>query len=155
MVVSKQIHSFLVDVGDWSLTGQWLEPHQEPQNVVGRILINWSQDDWFTMAAKLIFPDSSGAKSPLTLQYRGKLPYGDSHYTFVLQHSEWGRVEGTGWVGEQSIVNRFWVLGDAAKRGGFETYWQVNPNQYILTASYASGNKNLSLLEATLTRQSG
>ncbi len=153
MTSQAQPHSFFIDVGDWALSGKWLEPGQAPEIVKGRILITWSQDDWFTMATKLIFPESSPNKVAITFQYRGKLAYGESHYTFVLQHSQWGRVEGVGWVGEQAIVKRFWVLGDPAKRGGFETYWQINPGQYAMTASYTSGNKNLSLLEATLTRQ--
>ncbi len=151
MTDAGQAHSFFVDVGDWAMAGQWLEPNQAPEPIQGRILVTWSQDDWFTMATKLIFPKSMTNKPPLTFQYRGKLGYGDSHYTFVLQHSQWGRVEGVGWVGSSSIVKRFWLLGDPAKKGGFESYWQISPNQYVMTANYSAGNKNLSLLEATLT----
>lgn len=146
-------HTFFVDAGDWAVEGALFLPNQGPQKVNGRILVTWTPDDWFTMAAKFIFPDSLETQPPLTLQYRGKLAYGESHYTLVLQHSQWGRVEGVGWVGEKSISQRFWVLGDPAKRGGTETYWQINPNQYVMILSYTSGSKNISLVEATLTRQ--
>lgn len=153
MVAQAAGHTFFVDAGDWRVEGALFLPNQSQQKVNGRILVTWTPDDWFTMAAKFIYPDSGEAQPPLTLQYRGKLAYGDSHYTLVLQHSQWGRVEGVGWVGEHSITKRFWVLGDAAKRGGSETYWQLNPNQYVLITSYTSGTKNISLMEATLTRQ--
>ena len=39
-----------------------------------------------------------------------------TQYTFVLQHSELGRVEGEGWIAPQSIVQRYWVLGDERQR---------------------------------------
>ncbi|MDS3861170.1 hypothetical protein RIF25_10165 [Thermosynechococcaceae cyanobacterium BACA0444] len=153
MVAQAAGHTFFVDAGDWAAEGSLFLPNQSQQKVSGRILVSWTSDDWFTMAAKFIFPDQLEPQSPLTLQYRGKLAYGQSHYTLVLQHSQWGRVEGVGWVGEKAITKRFWVLGDPAKRGGTETYWQINSNQYVMTIVYTAGSKNLSLMEATLTRR--
>ncbi|NEQ14905.1 MAG: hypothetical protein F6K44_14095, partial [Moorea sp. SIO3E2] len=78
---------------------------------------------------------------------------GEPKYTFVLQHSLLGRVEGEGWVAPESIVQRYWVLGDRQRRSGFETRYQRNENIYYLSSSIMAGHYLNSTMEATLERQ--
>ncbi|MEL6138195.1 MAG: hypothetical protein AAFR42_12400, partial [Cyanobacteria bacterium J06628_6] len=103
-------HSFLIEPGRWTLQGNWLDRDSLPINVKGKILIAWNRDSWFTMVTKLTFP--GGELEDISLQYKGRLTGSDRQYTFVLQHSSLGRVEGEGWVAPESIVQRYWVLSD-------------------------------------------
>ncbi|NEN97957.1 MAG: hypothetical protein F6K50_21275, partial [Moorea sp. SIO3I7] len=64
-----------------------------------------------------------------------------------------GRVEGEGWVARESIVQRYWVLGDPQRRSGFETRYQRNENIYYLSSSIMAGHYLSSTMEATLERQ--
>ncbi|MDG2992077.1 hypothetical protein L3556_14220 [Candidatus Synechococcus calcipolaris G9] len=145
-------HTFLVDVGRWLLQGQWRGGDRPPIDVTGKILVTYSQDDWFVMAAKLSYADTE--QPDIVLQYRGKLALNDQTYTFILQHSALGRLEGEGWIGEQSIVQRFWLLGDTKRRGGFENLWRLNDNEYFISSGLTTGHKLTDLMEATLKRVS-
>nr|WP_275973974.1 hypothetical protein [Argonema galeatum] len=122
-----------------------------PVNVKGLILVAWGRDNWFTMVTKLVFPDSD--REEIALQYRGRLDGGERQYTFVLQHSLLGRVEGEGWIAQESIVQRYWVLGDRQRRSGFETLHRVTENQYYISSSILAGHYLTSTMEATLERQ--
>nr|WP_275994396.1 hypothetical protein [Argonema antarcticum] len=122
-----------------------------PVNVKGLTLVAWGRDNWFTMVTKLVFPDSD--REEISLQYRGRLDAGERQYTFVLQHSLLGRVEGEGWIAQESIVQRYWVLGDRQRRSGFETLHRVNENQYYISSSILAGHYLTSTMEATLERQ--
>lgn len=144
-------HTFLMEPGRWILQGNWLERNGLPVVVKGKTLVAWSRDDWFTMVTKLIFPGS--AREEISLQYRGRLDSGERQYTFVLQHSVLGRVEGEGWVAPESIVQRYWVLGDRQRRSGFETIYRLDANKYYLSSSIMSGHYLTSTMEATLERQ--
>jgi len=144
-------HTFLMEAGRWSLQGNWLERNGMPVTVKGRILVGWSRDDWFTMVMKLIFPGTE--REELTLQYRGRLDAGERHYSFVLQHNLLGRVEGEGWVAPESIVQRYWALGDRQRRSGFETLYRLDDNKYYLSSGIMAGHYLTSTMEATLERQ--
>jgi hypothetical protein len=150
-------HTFLMDAGRWTFHGTWMERDHQPIAIRGRTLVAWSCDQWFTMATKLLFPeDSSVARQGTTeiiLQYRGRL--GDDHqrYTFVLKHSQLGQVEGEGWIGPESIVQRFWVVGDRERRSGFETIHRIADNRYRLSSGIMSDHYLLNTMEATLERQ--
>lgn len=124
-----------------------------PVNVKGKILIAWSRDNWFTMVTKLIFPGTD--RDEISLQYRGRLNAGERQYTFVLQHSLLGRVEGEGWVAPESIVQRYWVLGDRQRRTGFETLHHLENNRYALSSSIMAGHYLNSTMEAQVDRQPG
>jgi hypothetical protein len=138
--------------GRWTLQGNWLEREGLPIAVKGRILIAWSRDDWFTMITKLTFPYNE--HDEITLQYRGRLDAGDRRYTFVLQHSLLGRIEGEGWVAPESLVQRHWVLGDRQqRRSSFETLYRVNDDRYYLSSTTLAGHHLNSTMEATLERQ--
>ena len=143
-------HTFLMEAGRWSLQGNWLERNGMPITVVGKTLVGWSRDDWFTMVTKLVFPGAD--REEISFQYRGRLDAGERQYTFVLQHSLLGRVEGEGWVAQESIVQRYWVLGDRQRRSGFETLYRMDDNKYYLSSGIMAGHYLTSTMEATLER---
>lgn len=144
-------HTFLMEAGRWTLQGFWLERDEMPITVKGRTIIAWNRENWFTMVTRLVFPDSD--REDITFQYRGRLDVGERQYTFVLQHSVLGRVEGEGWVTPESIVQRYWVLGDRQRRSGFETRHRLNDNTYYLSSGIMAGHYLTSTMEATLERQ--
>jgi hypothetical protein len=142
-----------MEAGRWTLQGSWLERDGMPINVKGGILIAWSRDNWYTMVTKLTFPGSE--REEIAFQYRGRFNSGDRQYTFVLQHSLLGRIEGEGWVAPESIVQRYWVLGDRQRRTGFETLHQLTTDKYCLSSSIMSGHYLSSTMEALIERQPG
>lgn len=144
-------HTFLMEAGRWTLQGSWLDRDTMPVTVKGRILIAWSRDNWYTMVTRLSFPGID--REEITFQYRGRLTSGDRQYTFVLQHSLLGRVEGEGWVAPESIVQRYWVLDDRQRRTGFETLHRLSENSYCLSSSIMAGHYLASTMEATIERQ--
>jgi hypothetical protein len=143
-------HSFLLEAGRWTLEGNWLERAAMPTPVKGKILVAWNRDNWYTMVTKLVFPGTE--RTDISLQYRGRFDAGDRQYTFVLQHSELGRVEGEGWIAPESIVQRYWVLGDRQRRTGFEALHQISADQYRLSSSIMAGHYLASTMEATVDR---
>jgi hypothetical protein len=143
-------HTFLMEAGRWSLQGSWLERDGLPLVVKGKILVAWSRDDWYTMVTKLTFPGVE--REEVAFQYRGRLNSGDRQYTFVLQHSTLGRVEGEGWIAPESIVQRYWVLGDRQRRTGFETLYKLNDNKYYMASGLMAGHYLTSAMEATIER---
>lgn len=144
-------HTFLLEAGRWTLTGNWLDRDGPPLMVRGKILVAWSRDDWYTLVTKLVFPETE--REEIAFQYRGRLASGDRRYSFVLQHSHLGRVEGEGWIAPESIVQRFWVLGDRQRRTGFETLHKISPSSYHMLSSVMEGHYLASTLEATIERQ--
>jgi len=144
-------HTFLMEAGRWNLQGNWLERDGMPVGVKGKTLIAWSRDDWFTMVTKLVFPGTE--LEEIALQYRGRMDAGQRRYTFVLQHSLLGKVEGEGWLAQESIIQRYWVLGDRQRRSGFETLYRLDDNKYCMSSGVLSGHYLTSTMEATLERQ--
>lgn len=143
-------HTFLLEPGRWKLEGSWLERDQMPIPIKGRLLIAWSQDNWFSLVSKLIFPN--GEKEDISFQYRGRLGTGKREYTFVLQQSILGQIEGEGWIGADTIIQRHWVLTDS-RRGGFETFYRINNNSYHLASGILNRHYLISTMEAILERQ--
>ncbi|MGL5083213.1 MAG: hypothetical protein ACRC8A_17155 [Microcoleaceae cyanobacterium] len=147
-------HTFLVVPGKWMLEGQWLERNRLPIPVRGKTLVAWDQNDWFRMVMQLIFPGHE--HEDIVLQYRGRFDSTNRQYTFILQHSELGNVEGEGLVGPESIVQRYWVLGnEQQRRSGLEILRRIENNRYSYSSvSMGGANMNLiSVLEATLERK--
>lgn len=141
-----------MESGQWTLEGSWIERNGVPITVKGKTLVSWNRTDWFSMVTKLVFP--GGDREEIILQYRGHLNSDERQYTFVLQHSELGRVEGEGWIAPQSIVQRYWVLGDERqRRTGFDTLHRVGDNRYYQSSGIMSGHYLTSTMEATLERQ--
>lgn len=146
-------HTFLMEAGRWTLQGNWLDRDGLPVSVKGKILVAWSRDNWYTMVTKLMFPGTE--REEIAFQYRGRLNAGERQYTFVLQHSLLGRVEGEGWIAPESIVQRYWVLGDRQRRTGFEALHQLDDNKYRLSSSVMAGHYLTSTMEASVERQLG
>ncbi|HAC64714.1 MAG TPA: hypothetical protein DCF68_14560 [Cyanothece sp. UBA12306] len=144
-------HNFLIEAGRWTIEGNWLERNNSPLVVKGRTIIAWSQDNWFTMVTKLIFPNCD--RPEISFQYRGHLDEGERQYTYVLQQSLLGKVEGEGWIAPESIIQRYWVLGDRQRRSGFETFSRFDSNTYHLSSGILTGHYLTSTMEATLKRQ--
>jgi hypothetical protein len=144
-------HSFLVAEGRWLLKGTWLERNLAPIPIQGKSLIGWGQDNWFTLVTKIEFLETD--REPITCQYRGRLSTGDQQYTFVLQHSGFGRVEGEGWIASDTIVQRYWVLSDRQRRSGFESFYRIDERTYHLSSSIMAGHHLTSTMEATFSRQ--
>ena len=145
-------HRFLVEAGRWIIDGQWLERDAPPIAVKGATAVAWSSDNWFTIATKLLFP--SGYGSDITFQYRGRLNDGQRQYTYILQQSGLGKAEGEGWISSDSLVQRYWVLGDSQRRSGFETFYRLDEGTYHLSSAILSGHYLTRLMEVRLVRQS-
>jgi len=104
------------------------------------------------MVTRLLFPNNP-ERDKISLQYRGRLSAGEREYTFVLQHSQLGRIEGEGWIAPESILQRYWVLGDRQKRSGFETMYRLNENTYHFSSALMVGNFLNTAMEVKLDRQ--
>lgn len=144
-------HSFLLEAGRWTLSGTWIERNQMPISVKGKTIVAWGQNNWFTMVTKLVFPNSD--RPEISYQYKGRLDSGERQYTYVLQQSILGRVEGEGWVGPESIIQRYWVLGDRQRRSGFETFYKIDAEQYQYSGGILAGHYLTSTIEGILTQQ--
>lgn len=116
--------------------------NESPIPFSGSAIVRWDQADWFTTLVTL---DRGGSLTKL--EYRGRVPVGAERYTYVLQHSELGRVEGEGWVTPQAILHRFWVLNDPQKRTGFENFVQASPEKYCYASGVISGLRLVSSVE--------
>lgn len=104
------------------------------------------------MVMKLMIAEAQPAE--MALQYRGRLTSGDCQYTFVLQHSQLGRVEGEGWLAPDSIIQRYWALDDRQRRTGFETLHRLEDGRYHMSSGIMTGHYLTSAMEATLQLQS-
>ncbi len=148
-------HTFLMESGQWLLEGSWLNRNELPIAVRGKTVVAWNQSDWFSMVTKLVFPGQD--REDIILQYRGRLDSNEREYTFVLQHSQLGKIEGEGLISLESIVQRYRVLGDERqRRNGFETLRKVDPNHYYYSSGIMAGHtlNLMSVMEATLERKS-
>ncbi len=144
-------HTFFMEAGRWTIEGNWLERNEMPIAVKGASIIAWNQDNWFTMVTKLVFP---GHHYPeISCQYRGRLDGGERQYNYILHHSLLERVEGEGWIAPNSIIQRYWVLGDRQRRSGFETFHRLNKTTYHLSSGILKGHYLTSTMEATMERQ--
>ena len=144
-------HTFLLESGKWMLEGNLIERDGTIIQVEGKILVTWNRTDWFNMVTKLRFPNAD--RPEIIMQYRGHLDSDERKYTFVVQHNIMGRVEGEGWIGPQSIVQRYWVLSDdKQRRTGFETQRQINDDVYLMTGAVMAGPSMVSAMESTLQR---
>ncbi|NEP80792.1 MAG: hypothetical protein F6K17_10595 [Okeania sp. SIO3C4] len=141
-----------MESGQWTIEGNWLERNGMLITVKGKTIVTWDSTDWFSMVTKLIFPSKD--REDIILQYKGRLDSDERHYTFLLQHSELGKLEGEGWLGIDSIIQRYWVLGnDVQRRSGFETLLRLDQERYYSTGGVLSGLSLSSAMEATIERQ--
>jgi hypothetical protein len=146
-------HTFLLEPGAWLLQGNWIERTTPPIGVKGKILVSWNRDGWFTMAMRLIFPDTD--REQIDIQSRGRFDADDRRYTFVLQHTQLGKVEGEGWIAPDSIIQRYWAINDKQRRTGFDTLHQLSDDKYLLSNGIMVGHYLNSAMDATVERQRG
>jgi hypothetical protein len=139
-----------MESGRWTIDGLWLERNVKPIVVKGGLIIAWSQENWFTMVSKLVFPQSD--RPEISCQYRGRLDGEERQYTYVLQQSLLGQVEGEGWINAQTIIQNYWVLGDRQRQSGFETFYRINDQTYHLSGGILIGHYLVSTMEAKLER---
>lgn len=144
-------HTFLVQPGKWTLEGNWVERDSMPIGFKGRTLVGWSRDNfWFTMVTKLTFTNSD--REELTMAYKGRIDSDERRFTYVVDDSFLGKVEGEGIIGPDSITQRYWVMGDKKVRTGFQTLYRRDSNIYSLVSGIISGQNLESTMEAVLTR---
>ena len=144
-------HTFLVQPGKWTLEGNWVERDSMPIAVKGRTLVGWSKDNfWFTMVTKLTFPNSD--REDLTMAYKGRIDSDERRFTYVADDSALGKIEGEGIIAPDSIIQRYWVMGDKRARTGFQTLYRRDSNIYSLASGLISGQNLESTMEAILTR---
>jgi hypothetical protein len=144
-------HTFLVQPGKWTLEGNWIERDSMPIAVKGRTLVGWSKDNfWFTMVTKLTFPNSD--REDLTMAYKGRIDSDERRFTYVADDSALGKIEGEGIIAPDSIIQRYWVMGDKRARTGFQTLYRRDNNNYSLASGLISGQNLESTMEAVLTR---
>jgi hypothetical protein len=144
-------HTFLVQPGKWTLEGNWIERDSMPIAVKGRTLVGWSKDNfWFTMVTKLTFPNSD--REDLTMAYKGRIDSDERRFTYVADDSALGKIEGEGIIAPDSIIQRYWVMGDKRARTGFQTLYRRDNNTYSLASGLISGQNLESTMEAVLTR---
>jgi hypothetical protein len=143
-------HTFLLEPGNWIIKGTWLDKKQIQIPFKGAMIVTWNQSNWFQLKTKIVF--TSGNMSELTFEYKGLLPANKSQYAYVLKRSDFENIEGEGWVCSESIVQRYWVLGDNRHRNGFETYVYLDDNTYHLTSGMMAGNHLINTMEGFLER---
>ena len=144
-------HTFLVQPGKWTLEGNWIDRDSMPIAVKGRTLVGWSKDNfWFTMVTKLTFPNID--RDELTMAYKGRIDSDERRFTYVADDSALGKIEGEGIIAPDSIIQRYWVMGDKRARTGFQTLYRRDNNIYSLASGLISGQNLESTMEAVLTR---
>ena len=122
-----------------------------PTPVKGKILVAWKQDNCFQAATKLSFPEED--QEDVVIQLRGRMTDQARQYSFVMQHSLLGKVEGEGWIAPKTIVQRYWGLNDKQRRSGFETLRQIDCQRYTFSGGEMAGHYLTSTIEAELIRQ--
>ena len=144
-------HSFLLEAGNWIIQGYLLKRNEGAIAVRGQTAVVWKQDNWFTISTRLIL--DANTEPEIQYKYRGHLDSNKKYYTYVLKHSVLGNIEGEGWIGQQSIIQCYWVVGATQRHTGFDTYYRLNEHTYHLSSAILAGHRVGSTMEATLKRQ--
>ncbi|MDJ0898230.1 MAG: hypothetical protein QNJ55_05415 [Xenococcus sp. MO_188.B8] len=141
-------HSFLLQSGKWDLQGRYLQKNQSPLMVQGFMDITWKEDNWFKIVSELLFENQPQTK--IISKSRGHLDTEIKSYTYVLQHSLLGNIEGEGWIGSQSIVQYYWIVAGNQHRKGLDTFSRLSEDTYALTSVVLERHNLNSTMEATL-----
>lgn len=144
-------HSFLLQSGNWRINGHWLEQNEQPIPVTGKSIITWKQERWFTIVTELNIGQETDRK--ILGKYKGHLDREGKSYTYVLKHNVLGNIEGEGWIGPQTIIQSYWVLGTSQRHTGFDTYYRLNEDTYHFSSGVLISFSLNSTIEATLQRQ--
>ncbi len=141
-------HSFLLQPGRWSLSGYFSQKHETPISIRGFITVTWKQEHWFKVVTQVILNNESS--SEIICKYKGHLDRDRKSYTYVLQHSILGNIEGEGWISSQSIIQYHWIVGATKKRTGMDTFYCVSEDIYHFTSVILETHSLNSVMEATL-----
>ena len=141
-------HSFLLESAKWIVEGQYHQKDQKSVAIRGFMTISWKREYWFKMVTQL----SIGGSSPLGIvaKCKGHLDNQRKSYTYVLQHNILGNIEGEGWLGSDSIVQHYWIVGATQRRLGFDTFYRVSEDTYHFTSIFLESHSLKSTMEATL-----
>jgi hypothetical protein len=139
-----------MEAGTWNFQGIWLENKGASIAIQGKTTVTWKPNNWFSVTSSINFSDD--IYPPINYKYRAHLDNKLQRYTYVLQHSLLGEVEGEGWLCPNSIIQRFWTLSDSQKRHGFETFSRLNEDTYYFSGGILAGHYLSSTMEATLER---
>ena len=143
-------HTFLLESGSWLIKGKWLEKNGQSIPFNGATIINWDQSSWFLLKTKIVFPNSD--RSDINFEYKGCLPTHKIQYAYVLKRSDFDRIEGEGWISDNSIIQRYWVLNNDRRINGFETFFCLDESTYHMTSGMMTGNNLLCTFEGILER---
>jgi hypothetical protein len=141
-------HSFLLQPGKWSVDGHYLTRGEQDFSLKGLITISWQREYWFKMKTQLSITKSDSLE--ILCQCKGHLDNQRKSYTYVLQHNILGNIEGEGWLGFDSIIQHYWVVGATQRRLGFETFYCLSENTYHFTSVYLESHNLKNTMEATL-----
>ena len=141
-------HSFLLQPGRWSVSGHFRQKQQTPMIVRGFITITWKQEYWFKMISQLTL--NNEPQSEIICIYKGHLDQDKKSYTYVLQHSILGNIEGEGWITSQSVIQYHWIVGASKKCTGIDTFYLISEDVYHLTSVILESHSLNSAMEATL-----
>ena len=143
-------HSFLLETGIWNSQGSWINPDGSTLPFQGKTMISWSEDSWFAMVTKFVFQESD--RTDLIWRYRGRLTEPGRRYTFLLEHSEIGKMEGEGIIGEKTITQRSWALNDSQSRSTFDSLVRLDANSYQFSSATMTGHRLGTIAEASFDR---
>ena len=141
-------HSFLLQSGKWDVQGRYFTKNQSPSMIQGFVDISWNEDNWFKIVSELSLDHQPQPK--MVSKSRGHLDTEKKSYTYVLQHSLLGNIEGEGWIGSQSIVQYYWIVDGNQHRTGFDTFSRLSADTYALTSVVLERHNFNSTMEATL-----
>lgn len=142
-------HTFLLQSGRWIIRGNWFDKKQNQFGVTGGTIITWEQANWFTMKTKLVFAEE---KLPeINYEQKGYLPNNIQKYKYIsVKHSQFNKIEGEGWLCNDSILQRYWVLEDKLSQTGFEHLFCLDENTYHFSSSIMRGKNIHSTMEAIM-----
>lgn len=144
------MHTFLLLPGKWTLKGSLIQGSAPVTSFQGRMVVGWSQDMyWFTMISKMQFSDG---RADEVASAKGRMDNNERRFTYVLEHSELGKVEGEGLISPGAIAMSYFVRDDAKSRTGFQTYYRQDDNHYAMTSGIMLRQGFESMMETAMVR---
>lgn len=141
------IHSFLLKSARWSIDGHYLQKDRHLTPISGYITISWKREYWFKIVTQMAMGESP---EEIISQGKGHLDNQRKSYTYVLQHSILGNIEGEGLLNAKSIIQYYWVVGSTQRRLGFDTFYRLSEDTYYFTSVLLESHNLTSTMEATL-----
>ena len=140
-------HSFLLRPAKWHLEGLYTKQGKTSFPSQGEVSITWKRESWFKIETRLTIGESV---SEIVTRCKGHLDSSGKSYTYVLQHSILGNIEGEGYFGSDSIVQYYWVVGSTKRCLGFDTFYYLSQSEYHLTSVFLENHDLKNTMEAKL-----